>query len=246
MLLLILTLIVQITLIVHVFRTGRSPLWALAILFVPAIGALAYVIVELWPEFSGGVRGQRLLRSLRETFDPGGDIRRRKREHRLSQSIDSRRRLAEELEEAERWDEAIELYDEALTGLYEDDPNLLFGLARAHVGKGEADEARAVLERLYAENPDFKSPEAHLLYARALEACGRLDAAEQEYERVAGYFAGAEAKYRYAEVLRARGKDAAAAEVLKDLLDAAELAPRHYRKAQKRWLGEARRALDEI
>jgi hypothetical protein len=51
--LIILSVIVQIALIVHAVRTGRSPYWVFIILMVPGIGSLAYFIVELLRQFRG-------------------------------------------------------------------------------------------------------------------------------------------------------------------------------------------------
>ena len=60
---------------------------------------------------------------------------------------------------------------------------------------------------------------------------------------MASYYAGAEAPLRYAQMLRASGRTEEARKVLKDLLEHARLAPRHYRKMQQQWLADAEREL---
>ena len=92
-------------------------------------------------------------------------------------------------------------------------------------------------------NPEFKSADGHLLYARTLEAQDTLDQAEHEYAAAASGYPGAEAKVRYALLLKRRGKLDEAQRILKDLLDGARLGPAHYRKAQAAWLDRARREL---
>ena len=69
--------------------------------------------------------------------------------------------------------EAETAYRSALTGLYEHDPNLLFGLARAQLAQANAARARTTMESLFELNPGFQSPDARLFYARTLEADGR-------------------------------------------------------------------------
>jgi len=96
---------------------------------------------------------------------------------------------------------------------------------------------------LAQQNPDFKSADAQLLYARTLDAQGALDEAEREYATLAPGFPGAEARLRYGLLLKRRGKLQEAQRVLKDLLDGAKLGPAHYRKAQAEWLDRARREL---
>jgi hypothetical protein len=119
----------------------------------------------------------------------------------------------------------------------------MLGLARALFAKGDFSEARATLDALIAGNPEFKSPDGHLLYARALEGEGNREKALEEYAAVASYYAGAEAPLRYAQMLRAAGKKEESRRVLKELLEHARLAPRHYRKMQQQWLSDAEREL---
>ncbi len=140
-----------------------------------------------------------------------------------------------------RNDEAIAVYGQILSGLYEHDPNLMLGLARAQFAKDDATAARSTLDELIRHNPDFKSPEGHLLYARALESEGNLDKALEEYKVLAPYFPGAEAAVRYAQLLKSQGRAAEAETVARELLEQARIAPAHYRRAQKTWLDTAQR-----
>jgi hypothetical protein len=241
-----LTLIIQIALIVHVFRTGRPMYWAFIIFFLPAVGSIAYAIVELLPEWSGSIRGQRAMRSVKKTLAPGAELRRRERHLGMSGSVDAARHFARELAENGRFAEAIEHYENALTGLYEHDPDLLLGLAEAQFGDQRYEDAQETLERLNEQNPEYRSGPAHLLYARTLEQNEDLEEAQKEYKAVAGYFAGAEADVRYARLLEKLGEHDQALRHYEDVLAAAELGPRHYRKAQKEWIGEAREAVKRI
>jgi hypothetical protein len=244
--LLILTAIVQVALIVHVMRTGRATYWIFVLLFMPGIGAAAYFIVELLPELSNSFAARRAVRGVRKTLNPGGDLRRRELEHRLSGSVDATRHLADELIEQRRFSEAVDHYRAALTGLYEHDPDLMLGLAQAEFFNSNATACKETLENMREHNPDYRSPEGHLLYARALQECGELQTAEEEFAAVAAYYPGAEARVRYAQLLEQVGKVAEARNEYTDMLSAAELAPRHFKKAQKTWLGEARSSLARL
>ena len=79
--------------------------------------------------------------------------------------------------------------------------------------------------------------------ARALEAEGDLSKALSEYATLAEYFPGAEAGVRYAKLLNKSDQSPLAQQTLKALLDRAKFAPAHYRKAQREWLDEAHREL---
>ena len=240
---LILSIIVQVALIIHVVKTGRNQIWiwVLALLSLP--GAIAYIAVEILPELFRSRTAQRTARGVRKAMDPGADLRRYENEARVAGNVASRQRYAEELVRHERYDEAIGQYREALTGLYEHDPNLMQGLAQAQFGKGDAAAARATLDELIQRNPDFRSPAGHLLYARALEAEGNVPKALEEYAVLAPSYPGAEASVRYAQLLQAQGRRAEAQKVARELLEQARIAPSHYRRAQRPWLDAAQRLL---
>jgi hypothetical protein len=239
----ILSIAIQAGLIVHVIKTGRSMLWIFAIALLPLVGSLAYAVVEVLPQLLGGRAARRAHSGVRRMIDPDRELRRAAAEVEISGNVDARRRLAEELFERGRYDAAIEVYEGGLKGIFEHDPTLLLGSARAHFSSQDYGAARAALERLTLHNPDFKSADAQLLYARTLEAQDALDEAERVYADFAPGYPGAEARLRYGLLLKRRGKVAAANGVLKDLLDGAKLGPAHYRRAQAEWLERARREL---
>jgi hypothetical protein len=240
---LILSILVQVALIIHVVKTGRNQIWiwVLALLSLP--GAIAYIAVEVLPELFRSRAAQRTARGLRKAMDPGRELRRYESDTRVAGNVASRQRYAEELVRHQRYDEAIAQYREALTGLYEHDPNLMLGLAQAQFGKGDASAARATLDDLIRHNPDFRSPAGHLLYARALEAEGNVPKALEEYAVLAPSYPGAEASVRYAQLLQAQGRRAEAQKVARELLEQARIAPGHYRRAQRPWLDAAQRLL---
>lgn len=244
MLVLALLTIFQVVLIVHVIKTGRNFLWIWVLLLLPAgVGGLAYLAVEILPELFRSRTAQRTARGLRRAMDPGAQLRRYENEARVTGNVASRQRYAEELARHGRYDEAIAQYEQALGGLYEHDPNLMLGLAQAQFGKGDARAARTTLDELIRQNPNFRSPDGHLLYARALEAEGNKPKALEEYRALAPSYPGAEAAVRYAQLLESQGQRAEAQRVARELLEQARIAPGHYRRAQRVWLDAAQKLL---
>jgi hypothetical protein len=241
----LISLLIQAAFIVHVIKTGRNQLW-IWVLIIPGVafaGMLAYIVVEILPELFRSRAAQRTARGFRKAMDPQADLRRYESEARLAGNVASRQRYAEELARHARYDEAIAQYREALSGLYEHDPNLMLGLAQAQFGKGDASGARSTLDELIQRNPEFRSPTGHLLYARALEAEGNVSRALEEYRVLAPSYPGAEAAVRYAQLLQAQGRRSEAQQVARELLEQARIAPGHYRRAQRPWLEAAQRLL---
>lgn len=243
MFLVVASIVIQALLIVHCIKTGRNTIWIWVIALLSYAGIVAYVAVELLPDLFRSRTTQRTVRGMKKALDPQADLRRFESEARLTGNVASRQRYAEELVRQGRAADAIDIYRQTLTGLYEHDPNLMLGLARAQFHAGQAGAARATLDDLIARNPDFRSPEGHLLYARALEAEGDSVRALDEYKVLAGYYSGAEAAVRYAQLLKGAGRTDDARKALRELLDHARLAPAHYRRAQEEWLRQAERDL---
>jgi hypothetical protein len=239
----ILSILIQAALVIHVLKTGRNTMWIWVVVMLPLAGTIAYLAIEVLPEVFGSRTARRVVSNAKRTIDPTRDLRHAHLRLRVNDSIDSRRRVADELFSHGQFDEAVEYYRQALTGLYEHDPHLLLGLARAQFALEQATPARETLDRLIKENPDFKSADGHLLYVRCLEVEGNTSKALEEFETLVKYFPGAEAKYRYAALLRKSGDIKHANEVLTQLLNDAELATKYFRKAQKEWLTLAKREL---
>lgn len=237
----ILGLAVQVALIAHAIKTGRNSLWIWAIALIPVAGPIAYIVVEVLPELFGGRTARRAKAGVSRMIDPDRDLRRASTEVEVSGNVDARRRLAEELFDRGQFAGAIEAYQNALRGIFEYDPTLLLGLARAHFANADFAAARTSLEALHQHNPEYQSVDARLLYARTLESQDSLEEALREYAALAPGYPGAEARVRYALLLKRLGKFEDAHRIFKDLMDSAKLAPPHYRKAQAQWLDYARR-----
>lgn len=239
----LLPILFQVALVIHIVKTGRNTLWIWLVIFVPLIGALAYFVVEILPELMGSRTAKRAASGLRNTVDPHRDLRQASQKLAVNDSVDSRRKVADQLFERGRHDEAMEHYRAAMTGIYSHEPLLMLGLAKAQFAKNQIAEARQTLDELIANNPDFKSSEGHLLYARALEGEGNVDKALSEYKALSKYYSGAEAMYRYATLLKRQGQAEQGNAMLKELLANSELAGAVFRKEQREWIEAAKREL---
>ena len=236
----VVSLLIQIGLVIHVVRSGNDRFWIYLIIFVPAIGSAVYFFTQVLPELgrSRGVR--RAKNTLIRAIDPQRELRRRKEELELSDSVENRVRLADECVEAGLDAEAVALYRQALSGVHAHDAGILLKLADALFRAGEYAECRRTLDTLMEHNPDFRSPDGHLLYARALQELGESDAALEEFVVLADSYPGEEARVRYAELLLARGDIERARAIAAESLLRARRAPAYYRKKEKKWLERAR------
>lgn len=239
--LVLLTVAMQIAAVVHLFRTGRDMRWLFLIILVPAIGCLAYFFVEVLPSLRQSPSARRALRAAAKAVDPNRGIREGSLNYERSQNVETAARLAEELIRAGRYQEAMRVCNDARQGLFEDDPKILLALGSAQFAAGEFREAIATLDYLRDKNPSFRSPDGHLLYARALEESALHERALEEYAALVNYFPGAEARVRQAILVKKLGRADEARAMFDAVLKDARLAPKHFQKSQREWLDLAAR-----
>jgi hypothetical protein len=235
--------VLDIVLVVHAAKTGRFSPWAYVILMIPLFGALAYVLVELLPEWLGSYQGQKARKRVVSTVNPRRRYRQLIDDLAITDTIANREALALECVELGKFDEAKHHYDEIISRPMGEEPVFFLGRARTEFGQGRPADTVATLDELRHRWPDYQSADGHLLYARALEEIGRTDEAIEEYKALAGYYPGAEARVRYGVLLDRVDRKAEARVVLTDLLTYMRRAPRHVRKVQAEWIAMAERAL---
>src|ERR1700722_3338713 len=210
-------LLIQVVLIVHAAKTGRFWPWGYVILFLPGFGALAYVLVELLPGWFGSVQGQHARKRVVSRLDPGKRYRLLTDQLEVTDPIANRSALAEECLLLGKFDEALRHYEHILSLPLGDDAVYALGKARAQFGLGHSQDTVATLDDLRARWP--------------------------EYQAVATYYAGAEARVRYGLLLDKTGRQAEAKTVLTEVLAQLKRAPKYVRRAQAEWIALAEKTL---
>ena len=236
----ILVFLIQLGFAVHVVRTGRDQFWIYVVIFIPGIGCLLYFLTQVVPDLGQNRTVRNTKKSLLNAVDPQRELRKRRDELAISDSIANRTRLAEECVEAKLYDDAIELYQSCLRGLHQNDPDMMLALANAYFLAGQANECKQTLEQLIEKNPNFKSPQGHLLYARSLELMEDYPAALKEYQAVAATFPGEEARAHYAMLLTKLERRNEAIDVFEEILLRARRSPKFYRKKEAQWIALAK------
>lgn len=242
----LLVIAMQITCGLHVIRTGQERYWLYLIIAIPGLGCLIYFLGIMLPELLGSRRGRQAIRRVHDSLDPQRHLRQLRDELEIRDTRETRVNLADELLRLGQPEEAAEHYQQALRGLHGDAPEILLGLAQARFALQDYAGCQASLDRLIEKNPQFRSADGHLLYARTLEAQQLYAKAEEEYRALSGYYAGPEANYRYALMLRQLGRDSEAVTLLQQIHDHARRSARHYRTLHRQWLEESQRELRSL
>ncbi len=240
----ILSIGLQVALVLHIVKTGRNTTWIWIVIMLPMAGSIAYLIVELLPEFTGSRTGRKAAKSLTQIIDPQRDLKRAANDFALSDSIENSMRLAKEMVDKGMYAEAKDLYQKCLKGIHKTDPYLMFGLARAEFQLQQYPQALKIMDELIEANPDFKNPDAHLLYARIHAALGNVAEAKHEFEVLQKYFAGPEANCHYARFCKQNGDIELANSLYNEILNKAKISGSHYRSLHREWIKIAKEELN--
>jgi len=239
----VVVLLLDLTLVVHAAKTGRLCPWGYIILAIPGLGALAYIGMEVIPAWMGSIQGQKAQVALNQALDPDKRLRELSEQFARADTIASRVALGNECLNRGRYEEALEHFDTVLRRPMGDEPTFMLGKAKAQFGLRRFEDAVATLEELTGTYRDFDSAEGHLLYARSLEAVGRIKQALVEYDVVSGYFPGPEARVRYGMLLVTAGRTAEGRAVFSEVLERIGRMPKYVRKVEAEWIALAEKGL---
>jgi hypothetical protein len=237
----ILHLLIAIGFVLHAHKTGRPQVWMYILLFVPFAGSVAYILFEILPEMAGSRRARKVANNLTTIANPDGEWKRLRARAEQLDSVEAKVDYAEECARKGMWGEAVAMYRQAAVGMYADDPEVLRGMARVLLGSGDAPGAIAVLNHLRTVNPNYQNQDAHLTFARSLEAQDKLRDAEVEYRELVSYFVGMEARARYGLLLQRLGEPIAAKQQFEDVLKASKMRGVSLSDDDHEWIRVARK-----
>jgi len=223
--------IVQIGLIVHVFKTGRPYWWCFILFIAPLLGGLAYIFFELLPELRTGGRAG-LLQSLKPR---SWIIKERRQVLAESDTVENRLTLADELFLASKLGEAHEIASGCLQGIFRDDPHLLLRVVRYKVELGRGEQALELIEKAPAKKDRALEKEAILLRGRACLILGRNEEGVRTLNQIADAYLGEEPRYHLGVGLEAMGRRDEALSIWRNITLKFRKATPMWRRSEKRW-----------
>lgn len=221
--------LLQIALIIHVYRTGR-PYWWIWILFIaPVVGGLAYAFIELLPGFGhpGG-----FLKSLKPRRWTLSALRRELEE---SETVEKRIKLAEALFDAGEVREAHDLAADCLTGVFKNDPHTLVDVARFKLALHRYPEAFTLLESVDTTADRRLAIQVDVLKGDTYLGLQRPAEAEVAYQKAAGKYIGEAPRAGLAAVYEMTGRRAEASALWKDIRAKFRKGNPAWRRSERKW-----------
>jgi hypothetical protein len=200
--------LLQLLCIIHIVRTGRNTSWIWLIIFLPYVGGLAYLIVEVLPSFG---RGGTALASagdiVARTFNPSARLKGLERTAAFSPTHENERALADEYEACGDHAKALAIYARLASGMHAADVDLALAKARCLYALGQFEEGHGLLEELEASGHEFRTVAEALLRLKLMGHAERDGAAvAAQWTRYERKFQSFEFAWHYADFLIRTGR----------------------------------------
>jgi hypothetical protein len=223
--------ILQLALVIHVYRTGRPYWWTFILFSAPIIGGLAYFFIEISPELrtpSGHGFFYRLMPRKWRIADLRAEIEE-------TDTVENRFALAEELADGEMHEEAHDVAAECLRGVFKDDPHTLATVARYKIEIARFADAIALLDRVDTQANRRLALQVGLSKGDALLGLKRFSEAETYYRGINGLFIGEAPRFGLASIMEKTGRKQEAIALWKDIRTKFRKASPAWRRSEKRW-----------
>ena len=209
--------LLQLLCIIHVVRTGRNTSWIWLIIFLPYVGGIAYLAVEVLPSLGRG--GRHAIAATRDivarTVNPSARLKSLERTAAFSPTYENERALADEYASCGDHARALAVYERLAAGMHAADTDLALARARCLYALGRFASGRVVVDRLEVSVYDFRTVEEALVRLKLLEHT-ETDRAKvvEAYAQQRRRFGSFEFDWYYADFLVRAGMKAEALDVI--------------------------------
>lgn len=222
----------------HCVKKGNQQKWIWIIVFLPLIGCLIYFYSEILRDRQLSQVGS----GISSAINPRGSIRRLEEQLRFANTHQNQVALADAYLDAGETEKAIHLYEESLSGVFDENEYVMMKLIVAYARVKFYEGIPPLAERVQ-NSPQFIRSQAHIEYAKALAALGENEKAIREFSAMQGKFANYEARYYYGLFLLQNGSKEQGYAILSEMASEEKHLASRERRFYRQWLQKANEEL---
>ncbi|MCW3102072.1 MAG: hypothetical protein JWO09_512 [Bacteroidetes bacterium] len=236
-----LVLILQAICVFHCVRKGNQNKWIWLIVFLPAIGCLIYLFSEIITKRDLNV----VQSNISTIINPVGRIKDLERKLEFSNTFDNKVALADAYLAGGRTEEAIDLYESCLVGVFDDNLYVVTKLIEAYFDSERYDDVIKIAQKVL-RNSEFPKSHAHVVYALALERTGKTAQAEAELKSMRGKYSNFEGRFNYGQFLVRANRDNEARLIFDEILEEASHMSSGESRNSREWFRKAKEERGKI
>ncbi len=212
-----LILALQVYCAYHAYTNRNHYYWYFAILFLPLVGCLIYLFINVIRKSDVDQMQDNLV----SVINPTKKITDLQKKFKFAATFENQVALADAYLEAEHYDLAIENYNAALKDVFKEDFYVLSKLQEAYYFSSRFDKSLEYAERL-KKCPKFKKSKSAFLYALASEKKGNVKQAEDILKTFDGPYARYQERLELAKFFIRNDKPKEAEELLNEIVTESE------------------------
>lgn len=224
--------------IVHFIRRRPDTYWLYIILIGGGLGAIAYIFVEVLPDFG-------LLRASFKVFPRRRRIRELEAIILDNPSAGNYEELADLYLEEGKYQRARDCYDKAISSRT-DSPDPFYRRGLAEIELRDFPAALADLERVVTKDPKYDFHRAPGLLAHAYAQTGQPQKAEALFRQTVQISTLSETYLNYASFLAEQGRTAEAREWTQRILAKKPTLPGYLKRRERPWFRKASSLLKQL
>jgi len=203
--------------IYHAIKNRSEYYWFFVIMFLPVIGSIIYLFTQVFNKKDLDVVQNEIV----SVINPAKKVRDLQKQLSFADTFQNRVNLANAFLENGDYDTAIQEYEIALNGNY-NDVGVVKKLIEGYFQVKNYDKVIFYAEKI-ATKSDFKGSRSQFLYGLALEELGISEKAEENLKAIDQRYSNYEERYILAEFFIKKGKPQEAKEILSEILIESEL-----------------------
>jgi hypothetical protein len=231
-------LILQGLALIHFIRRRPDTYWLWIIIFLGPLGALAYIFIEVIPDFG-------LLRHSFEGFPRRSRIRQLEAIVLENPAVGNYEELGDLYLDEANYARARQCYDRAISSRA-DLPDVFHRRGIAEIQLGDFKAAVPDLEHVVSRDPRYDSYRAAGLLAHAYANTGEIEKANALFEQVTQKSTASETYYNYASFLASQNRNAEAREWSQRILAKKPTMPGYLRRRERPWFRRANGLLKKL
>ncbi|MBA6153986.1 tetratricopeptide repeat protein [Gelidibacter maritimus] len=198
--------------IYHLFKNRKSFYWIFAIIFLPLVGCVAYLVTQV-PKRNDS---EKIQENFKKRINPSNKVKAMQQKLEFADTYLNRVNLADAYLEANDYSAAIEHYTIALEDKTQNDFFVKEHLIKSYYNINDYDQVIAHSDGLESHN-EFEKSEVPFLYGMALAEMGRTDEAIALLRMIDRPYSNYNERVAFAKLMLRIDKTADAKEILEEL-----------------------------
>tara|TARA_R110002049_G_scaffold3795_5_gene27612 strand:- start:88653 stop:89375 length:723 start_codon:yes stop_codon:yes gene_type:complete len=227
------TIALQAYCIYHLFKNRNPYYWAFAILFLPIIGSLIYLITQIYNKRDA----EKIQSNIVSIINPTKKIKDLEKRLEFSETFQNLVNLADAYLEIKDYQNAIIHYEKALEDHIQNDVFVTKQLIEAFFNAENYEEVVVYAEKI-ASQTEFKKTKTQFLYGLALEKLERFDEAEENLKQIDTRYSFYEERLVLAKFLMKRNKMIDAKEIIDELYTESQYMTKENKKLNRNIITE--------